>query len=73
MSQIIKRNQEQTKAVMADPKPVTGGTLAALPPCASCAHPASDHAGPDMNCRICGDRYTKPEDDDLPSDVLWGE
>lgn len=58
---------------MADSKSEPPGALAALPPCASCGHPATDHTGPDMNCRICGDRYTAPEEDDPPSDALWGE
>jgi hypothetical protein len=46
--------------------------LAALPACGGCSHPASEHVGPEMRCRICGDRYIEP-DDDLPSDLLMGE
>lgn len=58
---------------MEDLKPWASKELAALPPCSSCNHPASEHVGPDAKCRICGDDYTDPVDDDEPSDVLLGE
>jgi len=57
---------------MEDSKP-GACNLAALPPCASCNHPASDHATPGMKCRICGDEYQDPADDDQPSNALLGE
>lgn len=58
---------------MGDPKPVASPELVVLPACEACGHPASEHVGPDMKCRICGDRYIAPDDNDLPSDVLVGE
>ena len=47
--------------------------LAVLPACGGCSHPASEHVGPDLRCRICGDRYIESDDNDLPSDLLIGE
>jgi len=58
---------------MEDPKPGVSRELVALPPCASSNHPASEHSTPNTKCRMCGDDYTDPADDDQPSDVLLGE
>jgi hypothetical protein len=58
---------------MEDPKSGASTGLVVLPQCRSCGHPACEHAGPGMKCRICGDRYTDPAEDDPPSSLLWGE
>jgi len=48
---------------MLDPESVESQELAALPACGGCSHPASEHVGPEMRFRICGDRYIEPDDD----------
>jgi hypothetical protein len=60
---------------MEQPDSLVSAELLVLPPCASCTHPAFEHTGPKMKCRICGDRYINPAqaEDDLPSDGLLGE
>jgi hypothetical protein len=58
---------------MEDLKSEASQKLMASPPSASCKHPALDYATPDLKCRICGDHYTDPADDDQPSDALLGE
>ena len=60
---------------MQDPNSLASAELLVLPPCASCSHPAFEHAGPDMKCRICGGCYINPApaEDDPPSNVLLGE
>jgi len=45
----------------------------ARPDCSRCQHPGSEHTGPDLKCRICGDSYQYPSDEDLPSSTLLGE
>jgi hypothetical protein len=57
---------------MPHPDLVESRELAALPACGGCSHPASEHVGPEMRCRICGDRYMEI-DDDPPSNLLLGE
>ena len=50
-----------------------GATLIdARPECGNCQHPGSEHVGPDLICRICGDSYRYPMDD-VPSEALLGE
>jgi hypothetical protein len=29
----------------------------ARPACAACGHPGSEHTGPQLICRLCGDQY----------------